>query len=108
MTFGEQVVLIGCAMAGVALTRFLPFLCFAPEKPTPRFVVYLSKCLAPAVFGLLMVYCFRVPLSGGPNGLPMVIATAVTATTQIVARRMMLSLITGTGVYLALVYMKGI
>lgn len=103
MTLGEQAVLIGCAMVGVALTRFLPFLCFSPEKPTPRFVVYLSKCLAPAVFGLLMVYCFRGPLSGGPNGFPMAIATVVTAVTQILGRRMMLSLIIGTGVYLALV-----
>lgn len=105
MTHGEQAVLIACAVAGVALTRFLPFFCFSSEKPTPRFVVYLSKCLAPAVFGLLMVYCFRGPLSGGPNGLPMAIATAVTAATQIIGRRMMISLIVGTGVYLALVHL---
>ena len=103
MSPGEQAVLIGCAMAGVTLTRFLPFLCFSPGKPTPRFVVYLSKCLAPAVFGLLMVYCFRAPLSGGAHGLPMAIATAATATTQVLGRRMMLSLVVGTAVYLALV-----
>lgn len=105
MTLGEQSVLIGCAMAGVALTRFLPFLCFSPEKPTPRFVVYLSKCLAPAVFGLLMVYCFRGPLSGGPNGLPMAIATAVTAVTQALSRRMMISLLVGTCTYVAFVHL---
>lgn len=105
MTLGEQAVLIGCAMLGVALTRFLPFLCFSSEKPTPRFVVYLSKCLAPAVFGLLMAYCFRGPLSGGPNGLPMAVATAVTAATQILSRRMMLSLIVGTGAYLVLTHL---
>ena len=103
MTHGEQAVLIGCAMAGVALTRFLPFLCFSPGKHTPRFVVYLSKCLAPAVFGLLMVYCFRGPLSGGPNGFPMAIAAGVTGATQVLGRRMMLSLVVGTASYLALV-----
>lgn len=105
MTLVEQFILIGCAMAGVALTRFLPFLCFAPEKPTPRFVVYLSKCLAPAIFGLLVVYCFRSPLSGGPNGLPMAIATAVTAATQALGRRMMISLVVGTGTYVAFVHL---
>lgn len=105
MTLGEQFILIGCAMAGVALTRFLPFLCFAPEKPTPRFVVYLSKCLAPAIFGLLVVYCFRGPLSGGPNGLPMAIATAVTAATQALGRRMMISLVVGTCTYVVFVHL---
>lgn len=103
MSVIEKVLLIAAAVLGVALTRFLPFLCFSPNKPPPSFVRYLSAWLAPAVFGLLMVYCFRLPLSGGPHGLPMLLATFVTAAAQALWRKMMLSLLLGTGSYLLFV-----
>lgn len=99
----EKTILISAAVLGVALTRFLAFICFSPNKPPPSFIRYLSAWLAPAVFGLLMVYCFRIPLSGGPHGFPMLLATLVTAVTQAFGRRMMLSLLIGTGSYLLFV-----
>ncbi|MBQ3810466.1 MAG: AzlD domain-containing protein, partial [Kiritimatiellae bacterium] len=42
---------VALCVAGVALTRFLPFLLFRPGRPTPPFVAYLGKWLGPAVFG---------------------------------------------------------
>lgn len=104
LTLSEQIAMIALAALGVALTRILPFVLFSPDRPTPPVIRYLSKCLAPAVFGLLMVYCFRGPLSGGPHGLPMLLATAVTVATQVLTRRMMVSLLVGTAAYIALLW----
>lgn len=102
LSLAEQIVLIALAALGVMLTRFLPFLLFSPNRPTPPLIRYLAKCLAPAVFGLLMVYCFRSPLAGGPHGLPMLLATAVTAAVQAFTRKMTLALLVGTGMYTVL------
>ena len=49
-----------------------------------------------------MVYCFRSPLAGGPHGLPMLLATAVTAAVQAFTRKMTLALLVGTGMYAVL------
>ena len=107
LSLSEQIALVALAALGVMLTRFLPFLLFSPDKPTPPLIRYLSKCLAPAVFGLLVVYCFRSPLSGGPHGLPMLLATAVTAAVQAFTRKMTLSLLIGTAAYMALLAFIG-
>lgn len=102
MTLAERIAMIALAALGVMLTRFIPFLCFPPGRETPPVVRYLSKCLAPAVFGLLMVYCFRHQIAGGPNAMPMLLATTATAAVQAASRNMTLALLLGTGSYMAL------
>ena len=91
------------AVAGVALTRFLPFLVFRPGRPTPPFVAYLGKWLGPAVFGLLVVYCLREPLTTGARLVPALVCTAVTVELQLWKRQMMLSMAVGTGLYMLLI-----
>ena len=41
----EQFITIGLCALATMLTRFLPFLCFSPDKPTPPFVRYLGNAL---------------------------------------------------------------
>lgn len=102
MTPTQTAILIVLAVLGVMLTRFLPFLVFRPDRPTPPFVVFLGKWLGPAVFGLLVVYCLRHAILTGEHLLSMLICTAVTMALQIKWHQMMLSMAVGTGLYMLL------
>ena len=104
MTLSQRIVTIAlCALATV-ITRFLPFLVFSPQKPTPRYVQYLGKALPAAIFGMLMVYCLKnVSLVSGSHGLPEALAIAVTAGLHLWKRQMLLSIAGGTAAYMLLV-----
>lgn len=103
MTMPQLLASVALCVAGVALTRFLPFLVFRPGRPTPPFVAYLGRWLGPAVFGLLVVYCFRGAVTTGERLLPMLLATAATMALQVRLGRMMLSMAAGTALYMALI-----
>lgn len=105
MTTTQQVLMIGLTVVGVMLTRFLPFLVFRPDRPTPPFVVYLGKWLGPAVFGLLVVYCLKDAIPTGTNLVPMLVCMAVTMALQVWRHQMMLSMAVGTGLYMILLRM---
>lgn len=100
MTGLEEACMVSLAVAGVMLTRFLPFLVFRPDRPTPAFVVYLGKWLGPAVFGLLVVYCLRNAILAGEHRFTALICAFVTMWVQIKTRQMMLSMAAGTGLYM--------
>lgn len=104
MTSAELAVTIAIIASGTALTRFLPFLIFPPGRPTPGWVAYLGRCLPPAMFGLLVVYCLRSvnPLSS-PYGLPELIAIVVVAVLHLWKGQMLLSVAGGTVCYMLLV-----
>ena len=71
MTITEQIITIGMVILGTAITRFLPFLLFPADKPTPKYIQYLGKVLPSAVFGLLVIYCLKnVSLFEGSRGIP--------------------------------------
>jgi len=59
MTTAQQLITIGMAVLGTAVTRFLPFLLFPAGRPTPRYVQYLGRVLPPAALGLLVIYCLK-------------------------------------------------
>ncbi|MEG2252611.1 MAG: AzlD domain-containing protein, partial [Clostridia bacterium] len=59
MTLSQQVITIAMCVLGTMLTRFLPFLLFSSQKPTPAYVRYLGKALPAAIFGMLVVYCLK-------------------------------------------------
>ena len=69
MTELQQAVTVGAAVLATILTRFLPYILFPAGKETPAFDRYLGSYLAPAVFGLLVVYCLRNVsfLQAGPS-----------------------------------------
>ncbi len=104
MTLAEQVMTIAAVVLGTLLTRFLPFLVFPAGKPTPKYVRYLGKVLAPAVFALLIVYCLKdVSWLEGFHGIPEILGIAVTAGLHLWTRQMLVSIAGGTVFYMLLV-----
>ena len=104
MTLTQQIITIAIVVLGTMLTRFLPFLLFPAGKPTPKYVRYLGKVLPPAVFGMLVIYCFRNgTLVAGSNGMPEILASAVTVGLQAWKRNLAISIAGGTLCYMALV-----
>ncbi len=104
MTVTQQVIMVGAVVAGTMITRFLPFLVFPANKPTPQYIRYLGGVLPPAAIALLVVYCFKgVNILGGSHGLPELIASAVVVGLHLWRRNMLLSIASGTVVYMLLV-----
>lgn len=86
------------------MTRFLPFLLFPADKPTPKYVQYLGKVLPAAVFGLLVIYCLKdVSFFTGSHGIPELIAIGVVVLLHIWKKQMLLSIAGGTICYMLLV-----
>lgn len=103
MTTTQQIATIGVMAVGVMLTRFLPFLVFPSAGRTPRFVRFLGRHLASAVFGMLVVYCVKdVPFTTGNHGWPELVGIGTTVALHLWRRNMMLSMAGGTLVYLFL------
>ena len=86
------------------MTRFLPFLLFPADKPTPKYVQYLGKVLPAAVFGLLVIYCLKdVNIFTGSHGIPELIAIGVVVLLHLWKKQMLLSIGGGTICYMLLV-----
>lgn len=103
MTVSQQIITVAAVVLATVLTRFLPFVLFPSGKPTPKFVQYLGKYLPSAVFGLLLVYCFKnVNIFTGSHGIPELAATAVTVGLHLWKKQMLLSVAGGTACYMLL------
>lgn len=82
--------------------RCAPFLIFG-DKP-PKTVKRLGTVLPYAVMGMLIVYCLKdVSLTNAPHGLPELIAGAVVIGLHLWRKNTLLSILTGTVVYMLLV-----
>ncbi len=104
MTISEQIITIGCCVAGTMLSRFLPFLLISSRRPTPKFIIYLGKALPSAIFGMLVIYCLKnVTFTSGTFGIPELASIAVTVLIHLWRRNMMLSMAAGTACYMVLV-----
>lgn len=104
MTLTQRMITIGMVILGTLLTRFVPFLVFPAEKPTPQYIQYLGKVLPAAVFGLLVVYCLKnVSLFTGSHGIPELIGIVVVVGLHLWKRQMLLSIAGGTVCYMLLV-----
>ena len=106
MTLAQKIIIIGMAVLGTAMTRFLPFLVFPGDKPVPKYIQYLGRVLPSAVFGLLVIYCLRdVNILSGSHGIPGLISIAAVAGLHLWKRQMLLSIAGGTVCYMLLVQM---
>ena len=104
MTVPHQVITILVVVLGTMLTRYLPFLLFPGNKPTPKYIRYLGNVLPAAVFGLLVVYCLKnVSLLTGSHGIPELVSIAVVIALHLWKRQMLLSIAGGTVCYMLLV-----
>lgn len=89
---------------GTMLTRFLPFLIFPENKPTPSYVAFLGKYLPSAVIGLLVVYCLKdVSITVSPYGLPELLAILAIVLFHKWKHNVLLSIGGGTLLYMVLV-----
>lgn len=101
---GYALIVIGVVAAVTFGIRALPFALFGGNRPAPKFVLYLGQALPPAIMGMLIVYCLKgINIAASPFGLPELIAVAVTAALQIWKKNGLISIFSGTGVYLVLV-----
>lgn len=104
MTLTQRIITIGMVILGTVTTRFLPFLVFPANKPTPKYIQYLGKMLPSAALGLLVIYCFKdVSFLSGTHGIPELISVAVVVALHLWKRQMLLSIAGGTIVYMLLV-----
>ena len=104
MTLTEQVITIAMCSLGTMATRFLPFLVFRSDKPTPKYIQYLGKVLPGAIFGMLIVYCLRsIDLFSGTHGLPELLCVTVCALLHLWKRNELLSIFGSTILYMVLV-----
>lgn len=86
------------------LIRLGPFLLFGKGKNTPKWVTYVGRVLPPAVMGMLIVYSLKsVKLVDVSSSLPVAIAIAVTSLLHLWKRNNLLSILSGTAIYMALV-----
>ena len=104
MTFNQIVITIALMALGTMLTRFLPFILFPANKPTPKYITYLGQILPYSVIALMVVYTLKdVSITTSPWGLPEFIALAYIAVIQIIKKNNLLSMISGTILYMFLV-----
>lgn len=95
-------ILIGVMAAATMLLRFLPFIVFG--KDTPDYISYLGRVFPQAIIGLLVIYCLRdVSLLEHPYGVPELIAGAFVVVMQAWKRNAVVSILTGTVVYMLLI-----
>ena len=86
-----------------ALLRFLPFL-LLQGRQTPPFIAYLGKVLPFAIMGMLVVYCLRhISFSAMPFGIPELLACGAVVLIHIWKRNTLLSILSGTILYMVLV-----
>ena len=91
------------ALVTVAL-RFLPFFIFRGNRKTPPYIEYLGKVLPYAIMGMLVVYCLKgVTFTALENWLPYFLASALVVLIHLWKRNTLLSIISGTVVYMLLV-----
>ena len=98
----RSTILIAAMAIMTMLIRFLPFLVF--RKKTPKYISYLGNVLPSAIIGMLVIYCLKdITPSVHPFGIPELIAVACVAGVQVWKRNSLISILTGTLIYMVLV-----
>ena len=98
----RSAILIAVMASVTILLRFLPFLVFRQE--TPPYIAYLGRVLPSAIIGMLVIYCLKdiSPLKQ-PFGMPELIAALCVVCAQVIKRNSLISILTGTVVYMVLI-----
>lgn len=103
VSFDEQVITIAIAALATMATRFVPFLLFPDPDTAPVFVTRLGEFLPPAIFGILVVYCYQDELTQlSATTVIAVVAGLATAGIQWWRKNMLLSIVVGTVLYIGL------
>lgn len=104
MTTTQQLITISIMSICVILTRVLPFILFRSKQKTPRFVLFLGKYLAGAVFGMLIIYCIKdVSFSAGYHGIPQLLGILACILLHLWKKNMLLTIAGGTCIYMIII-----
>lgn len=104
MSLIQRLIMICMIILGTVITRFLPFLIFNSDKPTPEYVQYIGKMLPSAALGMLVIYCLKdVSLFKGNHAIPELISIMVVILLHFWKRQMLISIAGGTIFYMVLV-----
>ncbi len=104
MSTNQKIITIAVMVLATVIMRFLPFVLFPDNKPTPPFIHYLGKVLPPAVFGFLVIYALKnVSILDGSHGIPELIAIVITSAAHLWKRQMLISIAAGTISYMIMV-----
>lgn len=95
--------LIAVVAVVTMLLRFIPFVIFGRSK-TPGYITYISSVLPYAIMGMLVIYCVKdVNITAAPHGIPELIAGGAVAGLHLWKENTLLSIVTGTIVYMLLI-----
>jgi branched-subunit amino acid transport protein AzlD len=84
-------------------TRALPFICFGSRDP-PAMLSNIEKNLPPMILLLLVIYCLKdVQWLSAPYGVPEIFTISIITCLHFWKRNAMLSIFTGTVLYMVLV-----
>ena len=104
MTVTEHILTIGICVLAVQFTRWLPFWVFPANRPIPEYIRYLGKVLPAAMFGMLVIYCYKnINVLSGYHGMPDFLAGALVLGLHFWKKNMFLSIAAGTIFYMILV-----
>lgn len=104
MSLTEQIITIVLAVLAVQLTRLVPFWVFPANRPVPEYIRYLGKVLPAAMFGMLVVYCYKdINFTTAHSAIPEFIASTIVLVFHLWKRNIFISITAGTGVYMLLV-----
>lgn len=100
----HTILIIAVSAAVTMGLRFLPFLIFGGDRPTPGYIVYLGRVLPYAIMGMLVVFCLKnITFVSAPFGIPEIAACVLVAALHIWKRNTLLSIIGGTVCYMVLI-----
>ena len=98
----KSLLLVAVMSLVTILLRFLPFVIF--RKQTPKYISYLGRVLPPAIIGMLVIYCLKdVAPTVTPFGISELVAVACVAGLQVWKRNALISILTGTLIYMLLI-----
>ena len=86
------------------LTRAFPFILFGGKRDVPKSVLYLGKILPPAVMAILVIYCLKaVNFHSLNHFVPQFLCVIIVAILHIWKRNNLLSIVSGTIIYMLLI-----
>lgn len=97
----QQFITIGMVVLGTQITRWLPFVALRKASGTSAFLHYLGRVLPPAIFGMLVIYCYRnLDFASAPYGVPEIVCGMIVAVLQLIFKNMGVSILLGTLTYI--------
>lgn len=102
----QMLITIAVIALATFATRALPFLCFGSRQP-PAMLSVVEKNLPPMILLLLVLYCLKdVKWLAAPYGIPELFTISIVARLHFWKRNAMLSIFTGTVLYMVFVQLN--